>query len=192
MFTSIIEFIALVLLLGSIWYAARTEGRSFAQQWFTAGYLTAITREILNQVMFRVYVFAPAMMRLGSAPVLVTLLSASVAYLAYAFAKRWIDPQRTWHMGVLVFVITASLALPIEATAAQLKWWLYTIPTMTWFGGMPITAPLMWGANAVILYAFFWRIHQTRLTEPAKLYALIALSPIMAAVQMGLIILLSA
>ncbi len=192
MFTVIIELIAIVLLFGSIWFAARAEGRSFAQQWFTAGYLTALTREILNQVMFRVYVFAPAMMRLGSAPVLVTLLTASIAYLAYAFAKRWIDPQRTWHMGVLVFIIAASLALPIEATAVQLKWWLYTTPTMTWFGGMPITAPLMWGANAVILYAFFWRIHQTRLTEPAKLYAMIALSPIMAAVQMGLIILLSA
>jgi hypothetical protein len=192
MFTVIIELIAIVLLLGSIWHASHAEGRSFAQQWFTAGYLTALTREILNQVMFRVYVFAPAMLRVGSAPVLVTLLTASIAYLAYAFAKRFMDPSRALPMAVFVFVIAASIALPIEATAAQFRWWLYTIPTMTWFGGMPITAPLMWGANAVILYAFFWRIHQTRLAEPGKLYALIALSPIMAAAQMILTILLSA
>ncbi len=192
MFTSIIEFIAIVLFVGGYWHAARAEGRALAQQWFTAGYLVAIIREMLNQVLFQVYVFAPAIMRLGSAPVLVTLLSISVAYLAFAFAQRWVEPRHAKWMMLLVFLITASIALPIEATAAQLRWWYYPEATQTMFGKVPWGAPLAWGGGAAIFYAVFWRIRQTRLNERGKLYALIALAPIIAVAQLVLTILLSA
>lgn len=191
MSTSIIEFIAIVLFVGGYWHAARVEGRPLAQQWFTAGYLVAIIREMLNQVIFQVYVFAPSMMRLGSAPVLVTLLSISVAYLAFAFAQRWVAPRHTKLILLLVFLITASIALPIEATAAQLRWWYYPNATQTIFGQVPWGAPLAWGGGAAIFYAVFWRIRQTRLNEMGKLYALIALAPIIAVAQLVLIILLS-
>lgn len=192
MSTAIIEFIAIVLFIGGCWHAARFEGRAFAQQWFTAGYLIAIIREVLNQVIFQVYVFAPTMMRLGSAPVLVTLLGISVAYLAYAFAQRWVEPRHAALMLGLVFLITASIALPIEATAAQLRWWYYPDAAQTVFGKAPWGAPLAWGGGAAIFYALFWRIRQTRLNEPGKLYALVALAPIVAAAQLLLVILLSA
>lgn len=192
MSTAIIEFIAIVLFVGGYLHAARVEGRAFAQQWFTAGYLIAIIREILNQVVLQVYVFAPAMMRLGSAPVLITLLGVSVAYLAYAFAQRWVAPRQVALMLGLVFLITASIALPIEATAAQLRWWYYPDAAVTVFGKMPWGAPLAWGGGAAIFYAVVWRIRQTRLNEPGKLYALITLAPLVAVAQLVLTILLSA
>lgn len=192
MSTSIIELIAIVLFVGGYLHAARVEGRAFAQQWFTAGYLVAIIRELINQVIFQVYIFAPTILRLGSAPVLVTLLSVSVAYLAFAFAQRLIDPRNTAMMLGLVFLITASIALPIEATAAQLRWWYYPDTAQTLFGKMPWGAPLAWGGGAAIFYTALWRLRQSRLNEPGRLYALITLAPIVAVGQLVLIILLSA
>lgn len=192
MYASIIEFIALVFLIGGFWYASRVEGRAFAQQWFVAGYLAAVTREILNQVMFQVYIFAPAFLRIGVAPAIVTVLGAGVAYVAYAFAKRFVDPKQVALFTGLIFLITASFALPIEATAAQLRWWSYTTSPFTLFGGVPIMAPFVWGIGAAIFYAFFWRISQTRLRDQGKLYAMITLSPIIAVVQLLFAILLGA
>jgi hypothetical protein len=191
MYPSIIEFIALVLLIGGYWHAARYEGRSFAQPWFTAGYLTAFIRETLNQIIFQVYVFAPSVIRLGSAPALITLLSAGVAYLAYAFARRFIDPSKPALMAGLLFLITASIALPIEATGTLLRWWYYPEVGHTFFGGVPLAAPFVWGGGAALFYVFFWRIHQTRLPERGRLYAMISLSPIMAVGQLLLTMLLN-
>jgi hypothetical protein len=59
------------------------------------------------------------------------------------------------------------------------------------FGKVPWGAPLAWGGGAAIFYAVFWRIRQTRLNERGKLYALIALAPIIAVAQLVLTILLS-
>jgi hypothetical protein len=192
MYTSIIEFIALVWLIGGVWHAMRWEPKAFARQWFIPAYLAALTRETLNQVIFQVYIFAPAVMRLGNTPALLTLLTGGAAYIAYAFAKRWIDPNRVGAMTGLVFLIVASLALPIEATAAQLRWWIYTTEPVTVLGGVPVFAPLAWGGSAAIFYVVFWRINQARLVGQGKFYAMVAASPIIAVAQMLLVILLGA
>ncbi len=192
MYTSIIEFIAIVLFIGCFWHATRHEGRAFAQQWFVAGYLAALIRETLDQVMLQMYVYAPSVLRIGSAPALITLLWASVFYLAYRFARRFVDLDKPAPVAVLMFLIAASFALPIEATAMQLRWWLYATSVRAVFGGVPLVAPLVWGGGAAIFYAFFWRVTQSRLPDRGRLYALITLSPVIAVAQLLLAVLLSA
>lgn len=191
MYTFIIEFIAFVLWVGGFWHAMRHRNRSFAQQWFFSSYLATLVRETINLFVFQIYFFAPSIVRLGNAPVLLAMLAPSVFYLAYAFARRWVDPPKSAMMLGLIFLITASFALPIEATAAQLRWWLYSDARLPVFGGVPLTAPLVWGGNAAIFYAAFWRIRQSRLNEPGKLYALIALAPLIAVGQILLAVLLN-
>lgn len=191
MFTFIVEFIALVLLIGGSWHASRYEGRGFAQQWFVGAYLAAVIRETLNQVVFQVYQFSPDVMRVGAAPALVTMLGAGVYYLAFQFARRFVDANKPGWMAGLVFLITASFALPIEATAAQLNWWLYARPSIIAFG-VPMASLLVWGGGAAIFYALFWRVRQTRLPERGKLYAMVTLAPVIAVGQLLLVVLLNA
>ncbi len=190
MFAGIIEFTSLVLFVGSFWHAARYNDRAFAQHWFVAGYLSAILRETIMQVAFGVYAFAPQILRIGAAPALVTLLLPSLTYIALNFAQRFssaLDLRKT--IG-LVFLIASSIALPIEATAVQANWWVYQISLHVVFGGMPLFAPLIWGGEAVIFYAAFARVRATNLPDRGKLYAMITLSPVIAAAQVVYILLL--
>lgn len=191
MYTSIVEFIAIVLFIGGFWHAVRYEGRAFAQQWFLTAWLAIFIRETLNQLIFQVSYFAPSILRLGAAPVLIALLWASVFYLAYQFARRLVDTTQSAFIVGLLFLITASFALPLEATAAQLRWWLYDAPSHIAFGGVPLAALLVWGGSAAIFYAVFWRARQARLPERGRLYLLITLSPVIAVAQVLLMVLLN-
>lgn len=190
MLTSIIEVTSLILFVGSFWHVARYNDRAFAQQWFVAGYLSGILRETIMQVAFGVYLFAPSILRIGAAPALVTLLLPSVTWLALSFAQRFspaIDLRKT---AGLVFLIASSIALPLEATAVQASWWAYQTSSRVIFGNMPLFAPLIWGGGAVIFYATFARVRATNLPGRGKLYAMITLSPVIAAVQVIYILLL--
>ncbi len=191
MFTPIVEFTALVIFMASFWHAARSASHAFAQQWFTAGYLAAILRETILQTAFRIYFFAPMVLKIGAAPALITLLSPSLYYLAYQFALRFVPPEKTRQMLALVFLIAASIGLPLEATAVQAHWWTYGEPTAQVVFGAPIVAPLIWGGSAVIFCAAFARIHRTPLPDRGKLYAAIAFAPVVAALQVIWILLLS-
>lgn len=192
MYTNIIEFIALVLFAGSVWHALRFQDGLFAQQWFTAGYLAILVRETINQVVLQTYSFSPTILTLGVMPVLLALLWPSVFYLAFQFARRCVSADKPLLIAGLMFLIAASFALPIEATAAQLQWWLYASPTHPIFGGVPLAAPLIWGGMAAVFYAFFWRARQFRLPERGKLYALITLSPVIAVADVLITVLFNA
>jgi len=192
MYTSIVEFSAVVLFIGGFWHAVRYEGRAWAQQWFLAAWMTLFIRETINQLVFLVYDFASPVLRLGAAPALIPLLWASIFYLAYQFARRFADANQPAIVAGLIFVITASFALPIEATAVQLQWWLYDAPSRIAFGGVPMAALLVWGGSAAIFYAVFWRVSQSRLPERGKLYLMVTLSPVMAVAQVLLMVLLNA
>lgn len=183
MFTGIIEFASVVLFVGSYWHAVRFQDKGFALQWFIAGYLFALIRESVMQVAFITYFYAPSTLRLGAAPALISLLWPSLAYLAYVFARRLVPPKEYVPFAALAFIVAASLVLPIEATAAQIRWWLYTDPGPVVFGGMPVVAPLLWGGAAALLYLFFQRVSVSRLPERGRLYAMITLSPIIAALH---------
>lgn len=182
--TAIIEFTTLVLFVGCFWHAARYESRAFAQQWFIAGYLFAIIRETVVLVVLQTYGYAPSITRLGVVPVIICLLYPSVFYLAYFIARRFTFAQGALASAGLVFLIVASIALPIETTAARAQWWAYASPARVIFGGMPLTAPLVWGGGAAIFYAVFARIRTSLLPERGKLYALITLAPVMAAAHL--------
>lgn len=192
MYTSIVEFIAVVLFIGGFWHAVRYEGRAFAQQWFLAAWMAVFIRETVNQLVLQVYYFAPPVLRLGAAPALIPLLWVSVFYLAYQFARRFVDSTQPVFVAGLMFVIAASFALPIEATAAQLQWWLYDTPSRSAFGGVPMASLLVWGGSAAIFYAVFWRVNQSRLPERGKLYLMVILSPVIAVAQLLLMVLLNA
>ncbi len=185
MYPSLIEFAAVILFLGCLWHATRYQGVGFAQQWFISGYLFGILREVVVQVAFPMYTFAPGMLRLGAAPALVVLMWAALFYLAYWFARRFAAFSDLARMGILVFAIAASLILPIEATAAQLGWWVYEDPAAVVYGGVPLTAPLVWGGAAVLFYVFFARIRASRLPERGRVYAMISLSPIIVALHLA-------
>jgi hypothetical protein len=184
MFTFIVEILSLVLFVGSAWHATRFESRAFAQQWFISAYLYVFIRETITQVWLQTYDYAPAIVRLGAAPAIVGLLWGSVFYLAYQFTRRFTASPRFARVAALKFVIAASLALPIEATAAQLHWWLYTDPGRAVFGGVPISVPLVWGSAAAIFYAVFSKVNSSRLPEQGKLYAMVTLSPAIAAAHL--------
>jgi hypothetical protein len=190
MFTFIVEFLSLALFIGCMWHAARYESRAFAQQWFVGAYLYFFIRETIMQVWVQTYIYAPAIVRVGAAPLLLGLLWGSVFYLAYQFARRFVA-VRNLMLAALMFAIAASIALPIEATAAQLHWWLNQEPTRTVFGGVPIIAPLVWGGAAVIFYAVFAKVHASRLPDRGKLYAMVTLSPAIAAAHLLYVLALS-
>lgn len=192
MYTSIVEFIAIILFIGGFWHAVRFEGRAFAQQWFLAAWMAVFIRETVNQLLFQVYYFSPSILRLGAAPALIPLLWASIVYLAYQFARRFVDTTQPAFVVGLMFLITASFALPIEATAAQLQWWLYDMPSRVAFGGVPMASLLVWGGSAAIFYAVFWRVGQSRLPERGKFYLMVILSPVIAVAQLSLMVLLNA
>lgn len=198
MYTSIVEFTALVLFIGCFWHAAKYNGRGFAQQWFIAGYLAAILRETILQTAFSVYFFAPTILRIGAAPALVTLLSPSIFYLAYQFAMRLFPPILLSKGGMgasrlmllLIFAIAASFGLPLEATAVQARWWIYESAGRVVLGA-PIFAPLIWGGSAVIFYWLFARVRKTNLPDRGKLYAMIVLASVIAGLQVLWTLLLS-
>lgn len=198
MYTSLLEFTALVLFIGCLWHAARYNGRAFAQQWFISGYLAAILRETILQTAFSVYFFAPTILRIGAAPALVTLLSPSIFYLAYQFALRLIPSTRLSDGGTggsrlmlgLVFLIAASLGLPLEATAVQARWWVYELEGRVVLGA-PFIAPLIWGGSAVIFFWLWARVRATNLPDRGKLYAMIVLASVIAGLQVLWILLLS-
>jgi hypothetical protein len=192
MSASIVEFTALVLFVACLWHAARYNDRAFAQQWFIGGYLYALLRETIMQVTFGVYTFAPDILRIGAAPALVTLLSSSLFYIALQFAQRFSPPQKSRRILALIFLIASSIALPLEATATQAHWWTYgQTPSRTVFGGIPLFAPLIWGGGAAIFYVAFARVRGTNLPDRGKLYAMIVLAPIIAALDVIWILLLS-
>ncbi len=184
MFSYIVEFLSLALFVGCVWHAARYESRAFAQQWFVGAYLYFFIRETIMQVWVQTYIYAPSILRLGAAPLTLGLLWGSVFYLAYQFARRFTTAQNFAPFAALMFAIAASIALPIEATAAQLHWWLNQEPTRTVFGGVPMVAPLVWGGAAVIFYAIFSRVNASGLPERGKLYAMVTLSPAIAAAHL--------
>jgi hypothetical protein len=189
-FAGIIEITSLLLFIGCFIHSARYCGREFAQQWFLAGYLSAILRETIMQVAFGVYLFAAEILRIGAAPALLTLLSPSLFYIAVNFSSRFVTTIDLRKMLGLIFVICSSLALPIEATAAQTGWWVYQTSARLVFGGVPLFAPLIWGGEAAIFYATFVRVRATSLPDRGKLYAMITLSPVIAAAQLIYVLLL--
>ncbi len=183
MLTGIIEFSSIVLFVGCVWHAIRFQGRAFAEQWFIAGYLFALIREDIMQVAFPNYFYAPSILRLGAAPALISLLYGSLFYLSYVFSRRLASPTEYARFAALVFAATVCFALPIEATAAQVRWWLYEVPGPVVFGEMPVVAPLLWAGGAVIFYVVFQRLSVTRLPVRGRLYAMITFAPIMAVVH---------
>lgn len=191
MYVFIIEFIAVALLIGGSWHAAHNEGRAFAQQWFVGAYLAALIRETLNQTVFQTYLFTPEAMRIGAAPALITMLGAGIGYLAFQFAQRWVDSTNPSLVAGLIFLIVASFALPIEATAAQLNWWVYSYPSVVAFG-VPMASLVVWGGGAAIFYAVFMRIRQSRLPERGRFYAMVTLAPVIAVAQLLLVVVLNA
>jgi hypothetical protein len=180
MLTGIVEVASVILFAGSVWHATRFDGRAFAEQWFVAAYLFALIREDIMQVAFPNYFYAPSILRLGAAPALVSLLYGSLFYLGYVFARRLVPPTEYVPFAALVFVATACFALPIEATASQVRWWLYEMPGPVIFGDMPVVAPLLWAGGAVLFYVVFQRLRTTRLPERGRLYAMIVIAPILA------------
>ncbi|HEX9076838.1 MAG TPA: hypothetical protein VF932_13725 [Anaerolineae bacterium] len=191
MYTGIVEFAAVVIFLGCVWHAVGYAGRWFAPQWFIAGYLFGIMRETVMQVAFQLYYYNPRLVHFGAAPALVTLWWGADFYLAFVFARRLVSPKRTAAFLALVFVIAASLMLPVEATAAQLGWWVYEDPGLRVFGGVPLMAPLVWGGGAALYALVFQRVRSTRLPERGRMFAMITLSPILAAVHIVYTLLLS-
>jgi hypothetical protein len=184
MFTFIVELLSVILFVGCVWHAARCASRPFAQQWFITAYLFFFIRETIMQVWVQTYIYAPSILRIGAAPLTLGLLWGSVFYLAYRFALRFTEAQDPVRVAVLMFVIAASIALPIEATAAQLHWWLNQDPGRTMFGGVPLSAPLVWGGAAAIFYAVFSKVNAARLPVQGKLYALVTLAPAMSAAHL--------
>lgn len=192
MYTPIIEFSSLVLFVGCVWHATRYEGRWFAQGWFVAGYLFGIFRETVMQVAFQTVYYDPSILRLGAAPAVVSLLWGSLFYLGYVFARRIVPAGEYVPFATFIFIVTASLVLPIAATAALLGWWTYTGPGPVLFGQMPVTAPAIWGGAAALYYLFFQRIAATRLPARGQVYAMITFSPIIAALHVLYTLLLTA
>ena len=184
MFTFIVEFLSIVLAAGSMWHAARYEGRAFAEQWFSAGYLAALIAATIDQGILQTQVYAPTILRIGIAPALVTLLAPSFSYLAFQFSRRFVSENGALSAG-LIFLITASFALPLEATATQMGWWLYPSAHRIMFGSVPLGGPVIWGGASAIFYSIFWRIHNSRLPERGRLYAMIALAPVIALVDLA-------
>lgn len=188
MYTNIIEFLAFVLFIGSLWHAMRYQGRAWAQQWFVTAAMFAVIRETIVQVVLQTYIFEARILRLGIVPIVMILLYPSVLYLAFHFAQR-LTVRPAWIAGIM-FAVAASFGLAIEATAALTEWWVYTGAPRVMFGGVPLGVPFSWGGAAAIFYAIFYRIRGAHLPDQGKLYALVTLSPAIAAVHLlwGLIL----
>lgn len=178
----IIEAVALIIFIGAIWWAGRSRGRAWAQQWFIAAAMFVVIRETIIQVVLQTYIFEARLLRVGIVPVVMLLLYPSVLYFAYDLARR-LFTRPLW-IALVIFFVAALIGLGIEIIAAQAEWWVYTTSPRILLRGVPLSAPLSWGGAGAIFYAVFDRVSASRLPERGKVYALVTLSPAIAAAHL--------
>lgn len=182
----VVQFLALVLFAACVFYSWNVEGRRMAQQWFLIGYIFALLLISLLVVISQI-AYDPAMPVIGAAPSVTIMLFPAVWFLAYRIAGALVDPNNLRAMGYLVFLLTAALLLPIDATAVALGWWSFPSESYSFLDGVPFYLPLAWGVTGAAFYLLVGRVRRIRFRGSGQLFALVIGAPFLVGVTLILI-----
>jgi len=184
--TVTIQLIALVLFGVCLYHSWVNEGRRAAPQWFLVGYIFALLLINLMVVIGQI-AYSSTMLTVGAAPSLTVMLLPAVWYLAYNLAQVFADPLDLGRMGYLVFLLTAALMLPLDATALNLGWWAFPSESSEFLNGIPFYLPFAWGLTGAAFYLMIGRIRKIRFRGNGQLFAMIIAAPLLAGLTLVLI-----
>ena len=74
------------------------------------------------------------MLVFGAVPSLTVMLYPAVFYVAYAIAKRFVDPTELRPMAYLIFLLVPWVTLPLDALAISQHWWSFPSESLRVFG----------------------------------------------------------
>lgn len=179
--TLVIQILAFSLFIACVYHSWVTEGRRAAQQWFIIGYIFAML--LINfLVTIGQILYAPEMLPIGAAPSLTIMLIPSVTYLAYSLARSWTDPDKLRTMAFLIFLLTPSIMLPIDAAALYFRWWTFPSESLAFLNGVPFYLPFAWGVIGAGFYLMVERIRKIRFRGNGQLFAMMIAAPLLAIV----------
>lgn len=187
--TLTIQLIALALFGACLYHSWTTEGRRAAQQWFLVGYLFALLLINLLVVTGQI-AYNSAMLVIGAAPSLTIMLFPAVFYLAYTVAKAFVEATNLRAMGLMLFLLTAALLLPLDVTALNLGWWSFPTESSSFLNGIPFYLPLAWGSAGAAFYLMVGRIRKIRFRGNGQLFAMIIAVPLVAGLALALVALI--
>lgn len=182
-----IQLAAILSFAVCFFYAWRSEGARYAQQWFLIGYLYALLLVSLLVVISQI-AYNSAMVVFGAAPSLTVMLFPAVFYLAYAVAKRFVAPTRLRALGLFVFALTPWLMLPLDALAIQSGWWFFPSESYAFLNGIPFYIPFAWSISSAAFALMMGRIRKIRFRGNGQFFAMMIAAPLLA----GFILLLIA
>lgn len=174
-----IQLAAILAFAVCFFYAWRSEGARYAQQWFLIGYLYAVLLVSLLVVISQI-AYNPAMVVFGAAPSLTVMLFPAVFYLAYAVAKRFAAPTHLRALGFFVLAVTPWLMLPLDALAIQSGWWFFPSESYAFLNGIPFYIPFAWGISSAAFAMMMGRIRKIRFRGNGQFFAMIIAAPLLA------------
>lgn len=174
-----IQLAAILAFAVCFFYAWRSEGARYAQQWFLIGYLYAVLLVSLLVVISQI-AYNPAMVVFGAAPSLTVMLFPAVFYLAYAVAKRFAAPTPLRALGFFVLAVTPWLMLPLDALAIQSGWWFFPSESYAFLNGIPFYIPFAWGISSAAFAMMMGRIRKIRFRGNGQFFAMIIAAPLLA------------
>lgn len=182
----VIQVIAVVLFAACFFYAWRSEGQRYAQQWFLIGYIFAILiislLVIVGQERGQI-AYHPDLIVLGAAPSLLVMIYPALFYISYILAKRMVDATNLRLMAYLIFIITPWLMLPLDLFALNSGWWSFPSESFSFLGGVPFYIPFAWGITAASFFVMVGRIRKIRLRGNGQFYAMILATPLLVGVD---------
>jgi hypothetical protein len=183
MYSSAVEIIAVLACALCFYHSWQAEGSSYAQQWFAGGYYFALLSQVLL-VQFGVISYSDQFVKFGSAPAVESLLIPAVLYVSYITAQRLIPSGEPRLMVLLMFLLTAALMLPIDATALEFDWWSFPSGSVSFLNGIPYFAPVAWGLMGALFYGLIRFVRRIRFRGNGQLFALILGTPLVAGINL--------
>lgn len=182
----LIQLAAVIAFAVCFIHSWRTEGPRSAQQWFLVGYLFALLFLSLF-IVIRQIAFNADMVVFGAAPSLTVMLYPAAFYLAYAVAKRFVEPTNLRAMAYLVFLLTPWFLVPLDVIALSQHWWSFPTESVAMPDLLPFYIPFAWGVLGAAFFLLVGRIREIRFRGNGQLFAMIIGTPLLAAVMLLLV-----
>ncbi len=184
--TFFVQLAAILLFSVCFVHSWRTEGQRAAQQWFFIGFIYAVLIVTLLVVTGQI-AYHRNMLVFGAAPSLTVMLFPGIFYIAYAIAKRIVEPTELRAMAYLIFALTPWLMLPLDALGIGAGWWFFPSESFSFLNGIPFYIPFAWGIAGATFFLMLGRIRKIRFRGNGQFFAMIIAAPVAAALTLVLI-----
>ena len=184
--TFIAQFLAVVAFAACVFHAWNAEGRRHTQQWFFISYIFFVLLVSLLVVSQQI-IYNPAFLVLGAAPSLLIMMYPALLYLAFRTAKYFVAESDLRGMTLYVFLVTPALMLPLDVTAIQLRWWVYSSESFAFLNGVPFYLPFAWALTGGTFMYMMGRIRRIRFRGSGQLFAMMIAAPLLSGLMIVLI-----